>query len=70
MNVKNVHLSPLRVYSRLRFYKKSQYWDRETIERYQLRCVQNIILHAGTNVPYYRELFKSIRFDPKKNQIL
>jgi phenylacetate-CoA ligase len=45
---------------------KSQYWDRETIEQYQLRNVQNILLHAGSNVPYYRDLFKSVRFDPKK----
>ena len=66
MKVKKVHLSPLRVYSRLRFYMKSQYWDRETIERYQLQCVQNILLHAGSNVPYYRDLFRSVRFDPKK----
>jgi len=56
----------MRVYSRSRFYKKSQYWDRATIEQYQLRCVQNILLHAGSNVPYYRNLFKSVRFDPNK----
>ena len=66
MKVNKVHLSPMRVYSRLRFYKKSQYWDRATIEEYQLQCVRNILLHAGTNVPYYRDLFKSIRFDPNK----
>lgn len=66
MKIKNVHLSPLQVYSRLRFYKKSQYWDRKTIERYQFRCVQNMLLHAGANVPYYRDLFKSVRFYPQK----
>ncbi len=66
MKVKNVHLSPLSVYSRLSFYKKSQYWDRQTIERYQLRCVQNMLLHAGANVPYYRDLFKSVGFDPQE----
>ncbi len=66
MKEKKVHLSPMHVYSRLRFYKKSQYWDRTTIEQYQLQCVRNILLHAGSNVPYYRDLFKSIRFDPKK----
>jgi len=66
MKVKKVHLSPMRVYSRLRFYKKSQYWDRATIEQYQLQCVRNILLHAGTYVPYYRDLFKSIRFAPNK----
>jgi phenylacetate-CoA ligase len=66
MKVKKVRLSPLKVYSRLRFYLKSQYWDRPTIERYQLRNVQNILLHAGANIPYYRDLFRSIRFDPRK----
>jgi len=66
MRVKKVHLSPMRVYSRLRFYKKSQYWDRETIERYQFRKVRDMLIHAGDNVPYYRDLFKSMRFDPNK----
>ena len=66
MKVKKVHLSPLRVYSRLRYYKKSQYWDRETIERYQFQKVRDILIHAGVNVSYYRELFRSIRFDPQK----
>ena len=56
----------MRVYSRLRFYKKSQYWDRETIERYQFRKVRDMLIHAGDNVPYYRDLFKSMRFDPNK----
>jgi len=56
----------MRVYSRLRFYKKSQYWERDTIERYQLQCTRNILIHAGSNVPYYRGLFKSVRFDPNK----
>ena len=66
MKVKKVHLSPLRVYSRLRFYLKSQYWDRETIERFQFQKVRDMLLHAGENVPYYRELFRSVRFDPQK----
>lgn len=66
MKVKKVHLSPIKVYSRLLFYRKSQYWDRNTIERYQLQCTRNILLHAGEHVPYYRDLFKSLRFDPNK----
>ncbi|MCK5462715.1 MAG: hypothetical protein KAI95_06850, partial [Bacteroidales bacterium] len=66
MKVRKVHLSPLRIYSRQRFYLKSQYWDRETIERYQFQKVWDILIHAGDNVPYYRELFRSIRFDPQK----
>lgn len=66
MKVKKVHLSPLRVYSRLRFYLKSQYWDRETIERYQFQKVRDMLVHAGNHVPYYRELFRSIKFDPMK----
>ncbi len=66
MKVRKIHLSPLRIYSRLRFYLKSQYWDRETIERYQFQKVRDILIHAGDNVPYYRELFRSVRFDPQK----
>jgi len=66
VKVRKVHLSPLRVYARLRFYLKSQLWDRETIERYQFRKVRDMLIHAGDNVPYYRELFRSIHFDPQK----
>ena len=66
MRVRKVYLSPLRVHSRLRFYKKSQYWDRQTIERYQLNKVRDMLLHAGEHVPYYRTLFRSVRFDPAK----
>jgi phenylacetate-CoA ligase len=70
MKVKKVNLNPLRVYARLRFFKKSQFWDRETVEQYQLRQVKNIILHAGMNVPYYRSLFKSVGFDPQRFKYL
>jgi phenylacetate-CoA ligase len=66
MKIRKVHLSPLRIYARLRFYLKSQYWDRETIERYQFQKVRDMLIHAGLNVPYYRELFKSVHFDPQK----
>jgi len=63
MKFKKIHLNPLRVYARLKFYLKSQRWDRETIERYQFRKVRDMLIHAGDNVPYYRELFRSIHFD-------
>jgi phenylacetate-CoA ligase len=66
MRIKKIYLNPLRIYARLRFYMKSQYWDRETIERYQLKKVQSILLHAGAHVPYYRDLFRKERFDPQK----
>lgn len=66
MIVKKIHLSPLRVYSRLAFYKKSQHWDREAIEHYQFRKVRDMLIHAGDNVPYYRALFRSVGFDPQK----
>ena len=66
MKVRKVHLSPLRIYSRKRFYLKSQYWDRETIERYQFQKMRDMLIHAGDNVPYYRELFRSVHFDLRK----
>ena len=66
MRVSKVHMSPLRVYARLRSYLKSQYWDRETIERYQFKKVQDMLINAGDNVPYYRSLFRSVRFDPRR----
>jgi phenylacetate-CoA ligase len=45
------------------FYKKSQFWSKKRIEKYQDQKLIKLVQHAAENVPYYRELFKQIGFD-------
>ena len=59
-------MSPLREYTRLRFYQKSQYWNRDIIERYQFQKVRDMLMHAGPNVSFYRDyLGEPMTFDIK-----
>ncbi len=46
------------------FYLSSQRWNKEKIKAYQDRKLRSIVKHAAENVPYYRNLFKDINFDP------
>lgn len=57
-------------YGRIYWQKKvslnqSQWYSEEQIKQLQVRELSKLLLHAGKNVPYYRELFKTIRFDPR-----
>lgn len=45
--------------------EESQWWPRERIEALQLSRLQRLLTHAGEKVPYYRELFNRIGFDPQ-----
>ncbi len=38
---------------------------REAVEAYQLDRLRSLLRHAGRHVPYYRELFTDIGFDPE-----
>ncbi|MDO9227729.1 MAG: AMP-binding protein [Pseudomonadota bacterium] len=42
----------------------SQYWPLERLERLRLERLQALLSHAGQHVPYYRELFSRLGFDP------
>lgn len=42
----------------------SQYWPLEHLERLRLERLQALLSHAGEHVPYYRELFSRLGFDP------
>jgi len=44
---------------------QSQWFDAERIERLQVAKLRALLGHAGTHVPYYRELFARIGFDPR-----
>lgn len=55
-----------RVFNRYLFYLKTQKWDRNKIDGYQDRQLVKVVQHAAEHVPYYRNLFKEIGFDPSK----
>ena len=42
----------------------SQYWPREQLEALRVERLRSLLGHAGARVPYYRELFKRLQFDP------
>jgi phenylacetate-CoA ligase len=46
------------------FYISTALWDRQKVKDYQLSKLKELLIYAGTNVPWYRNLFKSINFDP------
>lgn len=43
-----------------------QWWLRERILRLQAQRLRTLLEHAGTHVPYYRDLFARTGFDPAK----
>lgn len=53
-----------RVFRQYLFYLKTQKWDRKTIDDYQDRQLVRIVKHAAQHVPYYRNLFNDMGFDP------
>lgn len=44
----------------------SQWWGAEELRELQLLRLKSLLLHAGQHVPYYRELFARLDFDPGK----
>lgn len=46
------------------FICASEHWDKETIERWQLQKLKEIIFHAYDTVPGYRKLYKAAGFTP------
>lgn len=47
-----------------RALEASQWWPRERILELQLQRLRALLVHAGARVPYYRELFARLGFDP------
>jgi len=54
-----------RIAGRYLFYLGSQRWSRKQLEAYQDRKLRKLILHAGRQVPYYRNLFEEIGLQPE-----
>ncbi|MBU0519798.1 hypothetical protein KJ564_12780 [bacterium] len=46
------------------FFSASQRWSAERIGDYQDLKLRTLVRHAAKQVPYYRQLFKEIGFDP------
>lgn len=39
------------------FLQESQWWNKEQLEKYQMRQLEKLLKHAHENVPYYRRVF-------------
>lgn len=46
-----------------RAMERSQYWPRARLEALRVERLRALLRHAGTHVPYYRELFARVGFD-------
>ncbi len=47
-----------------RAMEESQYWPLDRLESLRLAGLRDLLRHAGEHVPYYRELFARIGFEP------
>jgi phenylacetate-CoA ligase len=45
--------------------EQSQWFGREELNQLEVRALRELLCYAGTNVPYYRELFQKVRFEPR-----
>ena len=53
-----------------RAMEDSQWWEEMRLMELQLARLKKLLRHADSHVPYYRELFARIGFDPEKVQSL
>lgn len=51
-------------FEELNWLRESQFWDQEKIEEYKNVHLMTIIKYAYESVPYYKDLFKSIKLLP------
>ncbi len=49
------------------FLKKSSYWTREQIEKYQYSKLKKLLVECYNDIPYYRQLFDGLSFDPRSD---
>lgn len=48
-----------------RALEQSQWWDPQRLAEYQLVRLRAMLARAGAEVPYYRDLFARLRFEPE-----
>lgn len=47
--------------------EQSQYWPEARLRELQLARLRGLLVRAGTRVPYFRELFATLDFDPQRD---
>lgn len=57
-------------YARRRALEESQWWSHDRIERHQLERLRAFLSKIASTVPYYRNLFKSVAFNPTELRAL
>ncbi len=50
----------------LALLRKSQHWSEERLIEFQLSKLRKILQHSARHVPYYRNLFRKLGFDPER----
>ena len=53
-----------RIVSKYNFLLKSQWWDKEKLEKYQNNKLRILIHHSYENVEYYKRIFKDNNLEP------
>ena len=48
-------------------FKYSCTWDKTRIEAYQYKHLRRLLIESGKGVPYYKDLFHALKFDPSKD---
>lgn len=59
-------IAPRMLWTWLKLYRGSQWWDRQRTGNYQDLMLRRLIKHAAVHVPYYRQLFAGQGIDPEK----
>ena len=49
------------------FLKRSQFWNISDIKKYQFKKIKKLLVECNENVPFYKDLFHRISFDPMKD---
>ena len=60
----NPLLTPL-AKERIAFLLHSEHWSKEEHEAYQLAQLKELLTYCDEHVPFYQQLFKKYRFDPR-----
>lgn len=55
-----------RTFERLRYLERSQWEPASSVRALQAMELRRLLVHAGERIPYYRELFASVGFDPRR----
>jgi phenylacetate-CoA ligase len=47
-----------------RFLRRAPHWSRDEMQAWQFARIQQLVRHAWANVPFYRQLYASVSFQP------